>query len=289
MNTDPSPNEEKDRTISNLITIFIIVTLVGLAVYNLAGYNYFMDTNTRLLFKIAVPIVLLFSTWFIHRTGNIQYRNISFSFFAVSLGFLLTFFLGRWASLIPGLVLESVEGWAIAKVAEVIPIIATVIILAVVYRENLRDIYLVGGNLKKTVMLGIAVLPLSFIQYLVMGGLSVNVASDIIIGWMPWLLIFAFSNAFMEELIFRGIFLKKLGEVFGERGALLQISFAFSIFHAVLLPFMGIEMVIIFLIFMFFVGYSWGYIVQKSDSIWGAVLAHAVADVLFVIVAFGIV
>jgi len=289
MNSDTALIEGKDRTTFNLIIVFIIVTLVGFAVYNLAGYNYFMDTNTRLLFKIAVPIILLLSTWTIHRTENIKYRNISFGFFAVSLGFLLTYFLGRWASFIPGLVIESVEGWAIAKVAEVIPIIATVLILAVVYGEDLKDSYLIGGNLKKTGMLGIAALPLSIIQYLVMGGLSVNVSSDVIMGWIPWLLIFAFSNAFMEELIFRGIFLKKLGKIFGERGALLQISFGFSIFHAALLPFLGIEMMIVFLIFMFFVGYSWGYVVQKSESIWGAVLAHAVADILFVIVAFGIV
>ncbi|MDF1540020.1 MAG: CPBP family intramembrane metalloprotease [Candidatus Thorarchaeota archaeon] len=265
------------------------MTLVGLVVYNLAGYNYFMDSNTRLIFKIATPMLLLISTWVIHKTGDIIYRNIAFAFFAVSLGFLVTYFLGRWASLIPGIVLESVEGWAVSKFAEVVPIVATVIVLAIVFGESLKEPYLVGGNLRKSLSLGLAVLPLSFIQYFVMGGLSVNVAGEVLIGWIPWLLLFSFSNAFMEELIFRGLFLKKLIEVFGERGALLQISFGFAIFHAAILPFMGLEMVVVFLIFMFFAGYSWGYVVQQSGSIWGAALAHAIADILFVIVAFGII
>ncbi|MCJ7732369.1 CPBP family intramembrane metalloprotease, partial [Candidatus Bathyarchaeota archaeon] len=98
--------------------------------------------------------------------------------------------------------------------------------------------------------------------------------------------LFSVSNGFMEELIFRGLFLGKYGELFGRRGALLLVSFVFALFHVILLPFMGLGMVLVFTVFLFFQGYIWGVIYQRTGSIWGSILAHAVADVLFVLAAF---
>ncbi len=268
---------------------FIIVSLVGILVYTLAGYNYFMDALTKLIVKITVSFLLFLTVIAMKKREDVRIKNILISFFAIALGFLLAYFLGNWYSLIPGLVADSVEGWALAKLAEVLPIVITVIVVSIYFGDNLETLYLKGGNLRKSLLLGTLVLPLSFIQYLAMGGFSVNVSIDIIAGWTPWLLLFAVSNAFMEELIFRGVLLRKLEVILGERGALIQVSLVFALIHTALLPFMGVEMVIVFVGFLFVIGGVWGYVMQKSDSIWGAVLAHTVADILFVIIAFGIV
>jgi len=268
---------------------FIIISLVGILVYMLAGYNYFMDVMTKLIVKVTVSVVLFLTVMVLKERKNLRIKNILISFFAIALGFLFAYFLGQWYSFIPGLVSDSVEGWALAKLAEVLPIVVTVIVVSVHFGDNLESLYLKGGNVRKSLLLGTLVLPLSFIQYLAMGGLSVNVSIDILAGWTPWLLLFAFSNAFMEELIFRGALLRKLEGILGERGALIQVSLVFALIHTALLPFMGLEMVIVFVLFLFVIGGSWGYVMQKSGNIWGAVLAHAVADILFVIIAFGVV
>jgi membrane protease YdiL (CAAX protease family) len=106
---------------------------------------------------------------------------------------------------------------------------------------------------------------------------------------IPWMLVFAFSNAFMEELIFRDVFLDKLKNLFGERLALVQTSLMFSIFHVSILETTGTEMIVAFTAFIMLLGLVWGYIVQESDTIWGFVLAHIVADVLVVSTILGLI
>lgn len=281
--------QQFDNNTKNRALAFIIFSLVGFAVYSLAGYNYFMDSTTRLVTKVVVPTILILVTLGVKRKYKDEYTKIFFGFFSVGLGFLSAWFLGRWANYLPGYVADSVPGWAVSKFAEVLPIVVTVLILSRINGDSLSDLCITGGNIRKGLLLGVLIVPLSFVQYFAMGGLAVNVAADIIIGWLPWLLVFSFSNAFMEELIFRGLFLNKYGSVMGEKLGLIQISVIFALFHAALLPFLGLELVIAFVAFLFITGLAWGYTIQKTGSIWGAVLAHAIADILFVIVAFGVV
>ena len=86
----------------------------------------------------------------------------------------------------------------------------------------------------------------------------------------------------------RGLFLKKYGSLFGRRQSLLLTSVIFALFHQAILQYTDVVTYIAFLIITFLLGLAWGYIMQKSDSIWGAVVAHAVADILLLIAAFGV-
>lgn len=36
-----------------------------------------------------------------------------------------------------------------------------------------------------------------------------------------------------------------------------------------------------------YMGYAYAFIVRRTGSLWGAVLSHAIADILFLLVAFG--
>ncbi len=110
---------------------------------------------------------------------------------------------------------------------------------------------------------------------------SLTVGFDQILAWLPSMILFASSNSLMEEIMFRGLFLPRFEPLFGPRGSLALISVIFAFFHVALLPFMGLETTVAFVSFLFLQGYAWGYTIQKSRSIWGAVFAHAVADVFF--------
>jgi len=271
-----------------LIGLFVSFACVSIVVYIIAGYNYFMSPETRLVVKIVVPATLFFLTLILYLKSDLIYAKIIFCFSIVSLGFLMAWFLGGWYNWIPGLISESVQGWAVSKIAEVLPIVLTVIISTFIIKDDFEELYFKGGSFWKSIKLGLYATPLAIIQFIVMGGLAVNIDAGTILAWIPWLLLFAFSNSIMEELIFRGLFFKKYYKIFSKRTSLILISIGFAIMHTSLLPFLGILETIMFVSFLFFLGMSWGYIIQKSQNIWGAVLAHAIADILFVIAAFGI-
>ena len=82
------------------------------------------------------------------------------------------------------------------------------------------------------------------------------------------------------------MFLGSYVELFGERNGLLLVSAVFALFHTVLSPFMGVGTVVIFMVFLFFQAYAWGLIYRRTGSLWGATLAHTIADVLFVTAVF---
>jgi membrane protease YdiL (CAAX protease family) len=280
--------EKKSKKIG-LTFLILILTLTSLLVYTLAGYNYFLSKEVKFIFKVCVPIALFIVMLLLRRKNEWKnLENIFQSFFMVALGFLMAWFFGRWYSLIPSFNEDSIEGWAISKFAEVLPIVLTIIFLNYVFHFDLESLYLRNGKVGKGLLIGILICPLSLIQFAAQGGFGLTIGFETIFGWLPWLLLFSFSNAFMEELIFRGLFLKKYEKIMGSKKALVFISIIFAGFHVILVPFMGWEMMIIFLVFLFFISYLWGLSIQKSNSLWGAVLAHAFADVLLLLAVFGI-
>ncbi len=269
-----------------LLPFFLVVA--SLLVFTLGGYNYILEYDVRTIVKYLIPSSFLVITLLIYRSVKYhQYWKVSFAYLAVATGFLLAWIFGGWYNWVPGLDVNSVEGWAVAKVAETIPIILGVLVLAKMSGDNSFDLFLKGGNHKKALVLGLLCVPMGLVQFVVAGGFSLNVGADNIVAWVPWLLIFAFSNSLMEELIFRGLFLRKYEVLMSPKASLALISIIFAIFHVVLLPFMGLSGVVIFVTFLFFEAWLWGRTIQKSGSIWGAVLAHAIGDILFVIAAFG--
>jgi CAAX prenyl protease-like protein len=96
----------------------------------------------------------------------------------------------------------------------------------------------------------------------------------------PWILLFVVSNAFMEELLFRGLFLGRYEPLIGKWLAVLSTALAFTLAHMQvtyapkLWGFLRVTL-----------GFSiaWGWLMQKTASLWGSVLFHAGADLLIVV------
>jgi membrane protease YdiL (CAAX protease family) len=272
-----------------LNTLVFGLMVISFLVYNLAGYNYFLDAGLRRWVKLLTPVVVyLIYSWAKRVDASGVLVRVLYGFFSVSVGFLFVWLLGGFTEYIPWVDLDSVMGWAILKVGEVVPICLAVLILGKRNGDSLRSLGLVGGEVGRSLVFGLAASVLGFVQYFAMMGVSFPYTIPQFMFWLPWLVLFSVSNGFMEELIFRGLFLGKYGELFGRRSALLLVSFVFALVHVILLPFMGLGMVLVFVVFLFFQGYVWGVIYQRTGSIWGSILAHAVADVLFVLAAFAI-
>lgn len=262
----------------------LVILVCSFLVYTLAGYNYFLGDEARRWVKLLTPIVTYLLYRLARKYETDQLSNVLYGFFSISVGFLLARYTFWFRQFIPGVVQNSLLGWSISKLEEAIPMTLSVILLGRRNGETLRSLYLTGGKIGRNLLLGVAASSLSAVQYVVMNGASFSFIQ--LMMWIPWLAIFSVSNSLMEELMFRGLFLRKYEELFGEYQSNLLISAVFSLSHAALLPFMGVQMLIIFIVFLFIQAYVWGYITQKTGSLWGAVLAHAVADILFVYTVF---
>lgn len=80
--------------------------------------------------RIIIASILFLSTIMLNRTEESlnKYWKISYALLISSVGLVLAGFFGNWHTLIPGLSTSTVEGVSIAKVAEVLPIVVTILI-----------------------------------------------------------------------------------------------------------------------------------------------------------------
>jgi len=102
-----------------------------------------------------------------------------------------------------------------------------------------------------------------------------GISSRRLLGWAPWILTFVLANGFSEELMFRGLFLKKFEPLLGAPLAHVLIGFVFAVGHA------GVTYtadILVFVAITFVFALIWGYLMQKTGAVWGSALFHAGAD-----------
>lgn len=261
---------------SGAVVIFLLFgCLIGAS-----AYVAFLPAQLRVALRVLMPAVTL-AGWLISaRVERLQkYQGLVSGFFAVSLGLLLTFFVGdlplKWLDLTT----TTIKGIAVAKFSESLPIMLTILIFHFALGGKAEGLFLKGGRLKfGLISSAVGVLILLSIVSLQVLGLGLTWAR--IAPALPWILIFIFSNAFLEELWFRGQFLKKLEPLTGQVSAILLTSLVFGVVHISstyvidILSFIGVT---------FGLGLLWSWLMFKSDSIWPAVVIHAAGDVLIMI------
>ncbi len=279
-------NENRFHT--GLLSILFIVC--SFLVLNVGGYNSFIPLNMILVTRAAVAGIFLIATLILYQSKGAlnKYWKVSFSFLIASIGLLFAWVFGLWYTLIPGLSAGTVEGAAIAKVAEVLPIIAAILVGIWVIEKDFSAVYLTGGNFRKSIKLGIIVSPAALFVFFALGGIGFSATLNEVIAWMPWICVFAFSNGLMEELLIRGLFLREYEKFFGLRGAVILTSVVFALFHQAIIGFSDILTMAGNFSIPLILGLLWGYAIQRSDNLWGAVLAHIIADIFFVLVMFGV-
>jgi membrane protease YdiL (CAAX protease family) len=110
-----------------------------------------------------------------------------------------------------------------------------------------------------------------------------GIAADRLLAYAPWILLFVFANAFMEELHFRGLLLKPFERLLGRHPANLCIALFFTLAHA---PVQYAPNILWFLAILLVLALAWGYVIQKTESLWGSVLFHAGADLMIIVGIF---
>jgi membrane protease YdiL (CAAX protease family) len=163
-------------------------------------------------------------------------------------------------------------------------IVSVIVILTRVSGNSLGSIFLIKGNLRLGLIFGLigffffALNAIPAAQYLFQGQ---NLGLDRVTAWLPWILPIVLLNGIREELLYRGLFLKKFEPELGLKASNLLQAIIFSLSHSVA----GIGLngytpyVWALVIFTFSLGLVWGYIMQRTDSILGSALFHAGTDI----------
>ncbi len=178
------------------------------------------------------------------------------------------------------------KGMAFQKLADGIVISAVVLLLTRVSGAGLGSIYVQKGKLRRGIIIGLVAfciaaatsIPISQLMFR-----AQNLTVSGILPWLPWILLFVLASATDEEIMFRGLFLRKLEPFFGPFMANCLIALVFTGLHAAVTytsSQMGFIAVLVPL------ALAWGYLMQKTDAIWGSILFHAGMDISIVLGLF---
>jgi len=142
-----------------------------------------------------------------------------------------------------------------------------------------RRVGLRMGNLPLQLVVGLSGLALGFIEYLILAP-KAFIPSLTVTNLIFASIIIIIATGLAEELVFRGIIQKNAENLLGKAWGLLFVSVLFTSQH------IGWNS-ILDLIFVFGVSIFYGYVFQKTRSIFGVSLSHGLSNVvLFLILPF---
>jgi membrane protease YdiL (CAAX protease family) len=273
---------------------FCLFLLCGLSIFLLGNnWNSLFPTNDSTLYKTALPVAFLAATLALRRSERFRrYNRIAYALFIGSFANALMWYLGRWDS---HFVTASTlfQDLAFDKVAQMLPVVLSIVVLTRVAGDGLGSIYIRKGDLKQwlgfgAISFGVCAATFAVIAGLQAGGPSrqgltaSGISLDRILASIPWILVFVFANALMEEFWFRGIYLRQLEPFLGSTATALVTSLIFGLSHVGATYVSPVER-FGFPIIVFALGLVGARNMQKSDSVWGSVLFHAGYDLIVIL------
>lgn len=161
-----------------------------------------------------------------------------------------------------------------------IPLLVSTLAVAYVQRLGPRDLGLLFTRWKEVPLqaaIAATGIPLGLLEFVILrpepwvANLAIG---SIAVGG----LVIFLATGLSEELIFRGILLRRAVEGLGERYGLLYVTAIFASLHIFFLK--GED-----LVFVFAVGLFYGFVVLKTRNLWGAILSHSLGNVILYLVA----
>ena len=225
-------------------------------------------------------LVVFGALWWIARGGNplSRFRPVFFAYFTAVLGLSLGFFLADPGLRLLGLTTQTPIGVAVAKFLQASLIVIGIFAVTKLCGEDLASLYLRKGRLLLGLSVGlITAIALSLLSMLQPAVRALGTAK--LVSLAPWILLFVVSNAFMEELLFRGLFLGRYEPLIGKWPAIVSTGLAFTLAH---MQVNYAPKLLGFLLVTFGFSIAWGWLMQKTGSLWGSVLFHAGADLLII-------
>jgi membrane protease YdiL (CAAX protease family) len=262
----------KTNKIITFLLVFSVMLVVCMTLFSP------IPGNIKLIIRIIL-LVIFFTSWrWFHKKDLTDLKNLAFAFMVLNLAFLIVspFTTAFW-----NLKSDTSQGFALAKLSDSVIISAVLILSFIIGGYKLKSIYLTQGRLIPGLLIGIIVFMI--FGYLAINNPQAKMEPGFIRQNFVWILVFVFANSFMEELLFRGIFLEKLNCWFKPVWSIILTSICFAAPH---LTVNYSPNVLFFSGIVFVLGMMCGYAMQYTRSIIAPMLIHAGADLMIIVPVF---
>jgi len=266
--------------IERIVFAFLFTAIGSLIIIVFSPLRPVLDRMADYLGRIGLVILLLIVQLLLQKSARFEkYSQVVLGLVIMAIAVSLDWVFGIYLLDYLDVNGAAPAGFALLKLNECAVIVCTVIILTFTSGGSLGSIYIQKGNLKLGLIIGLITfvvcvagsIPMAFLMFK-----PGDLTFTRIISWIPWLFLSALANATQEELLFRGLFLRKLQPYYGKFLSTLLVFLVFTLLHK------GITYTsneYIFLAILFPLALAWGYIMQKTDSVWGSILFHAGTDI----------
>jgi membrane protease YdiL (CAAX protease family) len=264
--------------------LFVFLTICGFLIFALT-MTFVPVLPMWVNYAARVGFLVIFGAlWWVARDGRrlSRFRPVYFAYFTAVLGLSLGFFFADRGLKLLGLTTQTPIGIAVAKFLQASLIVIGILAAARLCGEDLASLYIRKGRLILGLSVGFitaaALLALSMLQPAVRA-----LGTARLMSLAPWILLFVVSNAFMEELLFRGLFLGRYEPLIGKWLAVLSTALAFTLAHMQVTYAPNLW---VFLLVLLGFSIAWGWLMLKTGSLWGSALFHAGADLLIILPIF---
>ena len=261
-------------------TLFLFLLLGGQLIFVFASpYYQVFPSNDDPLFATGLAAVLGLAALGLHRSDS--YRRwaapVYALFVAAAANFALV--LGPFNGLITAA--EPFRQMAEDKLAQFLAIVPVILILVWLPRRDLGQLYLQRGRPRRWLVFGLAGF-LAGLGAMVWILLSAGMTAAALLRASPWILIFVAANAFMEELWFRGIFLRPYEAEVGWAATMALTALAYGTSHMSATYFESATGML-FGLGVIGLGLILAWSIRWGDSLWGAVLFHMGMDLVIIL------
>jgi membrane protease YdiL (CAAX protease family) len=261
---------------------FLLCFVLQTMVFAILPLSAQLPINALLYIHAGLTSILLVTALLLRRSERgKEYWQVFYVLFVAGVAVLLSTLFSSSLLELFRLTLGSPSWIAIAKLSESLWRVTPIVVLMAISGADRRSMYLNRGKLSLGVAVGIA----GFVGFAGLAFIPLANQGDMLnklLSLSPWILIFVLANGFMEELLFRGLFLRRYERFLGKGLSNLLTAIVFTLIHVQVTY---VSDVLQFMLIVFPLALVWGYLMQKTDSLWGSAVFHAGADCMIV---FGI-
>jgi membrane protease YdiL (CAAX protease family) len=285
-NAKDNETKRKER-ILRVVWFFLFLAIGLLTFFVFSHFRPIFPENIDIPARTTFIVALLVSSLLLRRSERLcKYWLVLFAFFTAALAQALDYYSSGWSLSLLGLDTTNPAGIAVDKLESSFLIVVPIILLTKISGNSMGSAYLQTGKLKQGLIIGLSVfvvvaaasIPWARWQYQA-GDLSLPE----VIPWIPWILLFVLANGFNEELLFRGLFLKKLEPLIGAFPSNLCMAIPFVALHY------GVDYtqnLFLLMALLLPLGLALGYVMQKTNSMIASWLIHASFDIAVVLALF---
>jgi membrane protease YdiL (CAAX protease family) len=158
-----------------------------------------------------------------------RFRPVFFAYFTAVLALSLGFFFADPGLKLLGLTTRTPMGIAVAKSLQASLTVIGILAVARLCGEDLASLYIRKGHLRLGLSVGLIAAALLVLSMLQPATRALGAAR--LMSLAPWILLFILPNGFLEELLFRALFVGRYDPLIGKWLAILSTALVFTLAH----------------------------------------------------------